>query len=90
MDLLELIEELCLSQWVQEETRAAHILNLLFTNSLTIRGTYIVPNSKEFSDHHMVVGNFITAEMTDKEDKPVKYNMCDLPLYKLEDLDDEG
>ena len=90
VDLLELIEELYLSHWVQEETRAANSLDLLFTNYLTIRGTYIVPNSKEFSDHHMVVGNFITSEKTDTEYEPVNYHMSDIPLYKLEDLDEEG
>ena len=37
----------------------------------------------------MVFGNLITAEKTDTEDEPVNYHTSDLPLYKLQDLDDD-
>ena len=60
--LLEFIEENCLLQWVQEETRKTNILDLIFTNSSTIRGTEILPNSPEISDHNTVIGTFLTAE----------------------------
>ena len=66
--LLKLIEESCLSQQVQEETRKNNILDLLFTNSMTMRGTKIMHNSSELSNHNMVVSTFITAEKTDSKD----------------------
>ena len=79
--LLEFIEENCISQWVLEETRKTNILDLLFTNSMTIRGTEILHNSSELADHSMVVSTFITVEKTDFGDEPINYNKSDLSLY---------
>ena len=78
--LLEFIEENCLSQWVQEETRKTNILDLIFTNSLTIRGTEIIPNSSEISDHNTVISTFLTAEKTESGDEPINYYKSDLLL----------
>ena len=88
--LLEFIEENCLLQWVQEETRKENILDLLFTNSMTIRGTEIIRNSSELSDHNTVVSTFVTAEKTEAGDEPVNYHKSDIPLYNLEEIDEEG
>ena len=88
--MLEFIEENCLSQWVQEETRKTNILNLIFTNSLTIRGTEIIPNSSEISDHNTVISTFLTAEKTEDGEEPVNYHKNGLPLYNLDEIGEEG
>ena len=88
--LLEFIEENCLLQWVQEETRKENILDLLFTNSMTIRGTEIIRNSSELSDHNTVVSTFVTAEKTEAGDEPINYHKSDIQLYNLEEIDEEG
>ena len=88
--LLEFIQENCLLQWVQEETRKENILDLLFANSMTIRGTEILKNSTELLDHNTVVRTFVTAEKTEAGDEPVNYHKSDIPLYNFEEIDDEG
>ena len=89
--MLEFIEENCLSQWVQEETRKTNILDLIFTNSPTIRGTEILPNSSEISNHNTVIGTFLIAEKAeDGEEEPVNYHKSDLPLYNLDEIGEEG
>ena len=57
---------------------------------MTIRGTEILHNLLELSDHSMVVSTFITAEKTDSGDEPINYHKSDLPLYKIEEIDEEG
>ena len=42
VDLLEFIEDNGLIQWVTEETRKDSILDLVFTNSMSIRGTEVI------------------------------------------------
>ena len=54
---------------VQEETRKTNILDLIFTNSPTIRGTEIVPNSNEISDHNMVISTFLKVQKTENGDE---------------------
>ena len=88
--LLEFIEENCLSQWVQEETRKTNILDLIFTNSMTIRGTEIIPNSSELSDHNTVISTFLIAEKTKDSEEPINYDKSDLPLYNIDEIGEEG
>ena len=88
--MLEFIEENCLSQWVQEETRKTYILDLIFTNSMTIRGTEIIPNSSEISDHNTVISTFLTAEKTEDGEEPINNHKSDLPLYNLDEIGEEG
>ena len=38
----------------------------------------------------MVVSTFITAEKTDSGDKPINYHKSDLPLYKIDEIDEDG
>ena len=64
-------------------------MDLLFTNSLTIRGTEIVQNLNELSDHNTVVSTFITAEKTNSGEELVYFYKSDIPLYKIEELDEE-
>ena len=89
VNLLEFIDDNCLSQWVLEETRKNDILDLLFTNSLSIRGNKIVKNSNELSDHNTVISTFITAVKTDKGEDPVNFYKSNIPLYKIKELNDE-
>ena len=72
-----------------EETRKNNILDLLFTNSLTIRGMEVIKNSSELSDHNKIVSTFITAMKEDKGEDPVNYHKSELPLYKIEELEEE-
>merc|ERR1711989_235461 len=89
IDLLEFIEDNGLIQWVAEETRKDSILDLVFTNSMSMRGTEIIKNSVEFSDHNTVISTFLTARKEDKGEPPVNYHKSDLPLYKIEELEEE-
>ena len=79
VDLLEFIEDNCLTQWVTEETRKNNILDLLFTNSMTIRETEVIKNSMEFSDHNTVISTFLTAMKDDKGEDPINYHKSNLP-----------
>ena len=72
-----------------EETRKNNILDLLFTNSLSIQGTEIIKNSKELSDHNTVVSTFITAVKEEKGEDPMNFHKSDIPLYKIEELEEE-
>merc|ERR1712177_2380 len=89
IDLLEFIEDNGLTQWVTEETRKDSILDLVFTNSMSMRGTETIKNSVEFSDHNTVISTFLTARKEDKGEPPVNYHKSDLPLYKIEELEEE-
>merc|ERR1711895_264431 len=89
IDLLEFIEDNGLTQWVTEETRKGNILDLVFTNSLSMRGTETIKNSEEFSDHNTIISTFLTARKEDKGEPPVNYHKSDLPLYKIEELEEE-
>ena len=89
VDLLEFIEDNGLTQWVTEETRKENILDLLFTNSMSIRETEVIKNSIEFSDHNTVISTFLTAMKDDKGEEPINYHKSDLPLYKIEELEEE-
>ena len=71
VDLLEFIEDNGLIQWVTEVTRKDNILDLIFTNSLSMRGTEIIKNSSDFSDHNTVIGTFLTARKEEKGEPPV-------------------
>ena len=57
---------------------------------MTIRGTEVIQNSSELSDHNTVVSTFITAEKTESGDEPINYHKRDLTLYNLEEIDEEG
>ena len=72
-----------------EETRKNNILDLLITNSHTIRGTEVIKNSKELSNHNTIVSTFITAMKEDKGEDPVNFYKSDLPIYKIEELEEE-
>ena len=89
VDLLEFIEDNGLIQWVTDETRKDSILDLVFTNSTSMRGTEVIKNSVEFSDHNTVISTFLTARKEEKGEPPVNYHKSDLPLYKIEELEEE-
>merc|ERR1711867_424566 len=78
-----------LTQWVTEETRKDGILDLVFTNNMSMRGTENIKNSVEFSDHHTIISTFLTARKEEKGEPPVNYHKSDLPLYKIEELEEE-
>merc|ERR1712240_185323 len=89
VDLLEFIEDNGLNQWVTEETRKDSILDLVFTNSMSMRGTEVIKNSVGFSDHNTVISTFLTARKEEKGEEPINYHKSDLPLYKIEELEEE-
>ena len=57
---------------------------------MKIRGTEILHNSSGLSDHNMVVSTFIKAEKTNSGDEPINCHKSVLPLYKIEEIDEEG
>merc|ERR1711873_290066 len=65
------------------------ILDLVFTNSMSMRGTETIKNSVEFSDHNTVISTFLTTRKEDKGEPPVHYHKRDLPLYEIEELEEE-
>ena len=56
---------------------------------MSMRGTEIIKNSVEFSDHNTVISTFLTARKEEKGEPPINYHKSDLPLYKIEDLEEE-
>ena len=83
--LLDVIEDNFLDQIVSEPTRKNNILDLVFTNSMSIRGTEVIKNSVEFSDHNTVISTFLTARKEEKGEEPINYHESDLPLHKIEE-----
>ena len=56
---------------------------------MSIRETEVIKNSIEFSDHNTVISTFLTAMKDDKGEEPINYHKSDLPLYEIEELEEE-
>ena len=64
-------------------------LDLILMISLCIRGTYTIKNSPGFSDQNTVIASFLVSERNETKEEPTNYFYSDIPLYNLEELEEE-